>query len=53
MEHNGGGRFALSYMRHTDKWFRLFPSLSVDECLDPSRMIRGFKWFEGNIDAQS
>ncbi len=34
MEHNGGGRFALSYMRHTDKWFRLAPSLSVDECLD-------------------
>ena len=34
MEHNGGGRFALSYMRHTEKWFRLFPSLTVDECLD-------------------
>ena len=34
MEHNGGGRFALSYMRHTDKWFRLFPSLDADECLD-------------------
>ena len=26
MEHVGGGRFALSYMRHTEKWFRLFPS---------------------------
>ena len=37
MEHNGGGRFALSYMRHTDKWFRLFPSLSVDECLERHR----------------
>ena len=34
LEHVGDGRFALSYMRHTDKWFRLFPSLSVDECLD-------------------
>ena len=34
MEHLGGGRFALSYMRHNDKWFRLFPSLSLDECLD-------------------
>ncbi|MGO8751956.1 MAG: hypothetical protein ACLQNE_38930 [Thermoguttaceae bacterium] len=34
MEHNGGGRFALSYMRHTDKWFRLVPSATVDECLD-------------------
>ena len=34
MEHLGSGRFALSYMRHTEKWFRLFPSLTVDECLD-------------------
>ncbi len=34
MEHVGDGRFALSYMRHNDKWFRLFPSLTVDECLD-------------------
>jgi len=34
MEHLGGGRFALSYMRHTEKWLRLFPSLTVDECLD-------------------
>ncbi len=34
MEHVGGGRFALSYMRHNDKWFELFPSLTADECLD-------------------
>ena len=34
MEHLGGGHFALSYMRHTDKWFRLVPSATVDECLD-------------------
>jgi len=34
MEHVGGGRFALSYMRHNDKWFKLFPSLAADECLD-------------------
>jgi len=34
MEHVGGGNFALSYMRHTEKWFRLFPSLTADECLD-------------------
>ena len=33
MEHVGGGNFALSYMRHTEKWFRLFPSLTADECL--------------------
>jgi hypothetical protein len=37
MEHLGGGRFALSYMRHNDKWFRLFPSLTVGECLDSIR----------------
>lgn len=34
MEHIGGGRFALSYMRHNDKWFNLFPSLTANECLD-------------------
>jgi hypothetical protein len=34
MEHLGGGRFALSYMRHTEKWFKLFPSLTADECLE-------------------
>jgi len=34
MEHVGGGNFALSYMRHNDKWFRLFPSLTADECLN-------------------
>ena len=34
MEHVGGGRFALSYMRHNDKWFKLFPSLTADECLE-------------------
>lgn len=37
MEHVGGGRFALSYMRHNDKWLRLFPSLTVGECLDAIR----------------
>jgi len=34
MEHVGGGRFALSYMRHTEKWFKLSSSLTADECLD-------------------
>ena len=34
MEYVGGGRFVLSYMRHTEKWFRLFPSLTADKCLD-------------------
>ena len=34
LEHAGGGRFTLSYMRHTDKWFRLSWNLTADECLD-------------------
>ena len=34
MEHAGGGRFTISYMRHTDKWFRLSWNLTADECLD-------------------
>lgn len=34
LEHTGGGRFTLSYMRHNDKWFRLPDSLTADECLD-------------------
>jgi hypothetical protein len=34
LEHVGGGRFVISYMRHTDKWFRLSWNLTADECLD-------------------
>ena len=34
LEHNGGGRFTLSYMRHNDKWFRLPGSFTADECLE-------------------
>ncbi len=34
MEHTGGGRFTLSYMRHNDRWLRLFHSLSLNDCLD-------------------
>ena len=34
LEHVGGGRFTISYMRHTDKWFRLCSNLTADECLD-------------------
>ena len=34
LEHVGGGRFTLSYMRHNDKWFRLPGILTADECLD-------------------
>ena len=34
LEHAGGGRFTLSYMRHNDKWFRLPGNSSADECLE-------------------
>jgi hypothetical protein len=34
LEHVGGGRFTISYMRHTDKWFRLPGILTADECLE-------------------
>jgi hypothetical protein len=34
LEFVGNGRFNLSYMRHTDKWFELFQRLTLDECLD-------------------
>ena len=34
LEHVGGGRFTLSYMRHNDKWFRLPGILTADECLE-------------------
>lgn len=33
MEHAGGNRFNLSYMRHTGKWIELFQGMSVDEAL--------------------
>ena len=34
MEYIGGRRFALAYMRHTEKWFTVYPSLTLDECLE-------------------
>ena len=43
MEYVGDNRFALSYMRHTGQWVRLFESLTVDECL---RAIRDDPWFQ-------
>jgi len=33
MEYTGEGRFSLSYMRHTEKWWELYTGLSIDECL--------------------
>jgi len=41
MEYVGIAKFALSFMRHTGKWIRLYNLLSVDDCMraiqnDPS-----------------
>ena len=42
MEHNGDGRFTLSFMRHTGKWVELYAGLSVDECM---KAIQDDPWF--------
>ena len=34
MEHIGGGRFALSYMRHTGRWCEVYHGLTMSECLE-------------------
>jgi hypothetical protein len=33
MEYAGKDLFNLSYMRHTEKWFKLYNDLSLEECL--------------------
>ena len=33
LEYLGGKRFALAYLRHTEKWFTAYPRLTLDECL--------------------
>ena len=34
MEYIGGKHFAVAYLRHNDKWFTVFPSLTLAECLE-------------------
>lgn len=34
MEYAGNGLLNLSYMRHTGKWWEIYPELSVDECFE-------------------
>jgi hypothetical protein len=34
MEYVGGGKFNLSYMRHTGKWWEIYQDLSMAECLE-------------------
>jgi len=38
----GDGKFALSFMRHNDKWVGLYDGISVDECM---RAIQDDAWF--------
>lgn len=43
LEHVGGGRFNLSFMRHTGQWVQLFTGLTLDECL---KAIKDDPWFQ-------
>ena len=38
----GNGKFALSFMRHTGEWVRIYDALTVDECL---KAIQDDPWF--------
>ncbi len=43
MEYVGDGKFALSFMRSTGQWVRLYEGLTVDECI---KAIRDDPWFQ-------
>jgi hypothetical protein len=43
MRHAGGGRFDLSFMRHTGQWVELYQGRTVEECLEA---IRDDPWFQ-------
>jgi len=43
MEYVRNAKFALSFMRHTGHWIRLYDALSVDECL---KAIQDDPWFQ-------
>ncbi len=38
LEYISNGQFNLAYMRHTGKWWELYPELSLVECLDAIRV---------------
>ena len=42
MEYVSDDKFALSFMRYTGQWIRLYDSLSIDECL---KAIQDDPWF--------
>lgn len=37
MEYVDRDRFNLSYMRHTGKWYEVYPDMSLDECIETIR----------------
>ncbi len=37
MGYLGSGKFKLAYMGQTGKWCKMYPSLSIDQCLDAVR----------------
>jgi len=37
MEYVDRDRFNLSYMRHTGKWWEVYPDMSLDECIETIR----------------
>lgn len=43
LEYTGGGKFSLSYLRHTGTWFQIHEALSVDESL---KAIQEDPWFQ-------
>jgi hypothetical protein len=43
MEYVGEGKFALSFMGHTEQWVELYDGLTVDECL---KAIQDDPWFQ-------
>ena len=43
LEHVGGGRFDLSFLRHTGKWWPLLRGAALDECLSS---VRDDPWFQ-------
>ncbi len=43
MTHAGGGRFDLSFVRHTGQWVELYQGQTVEECLES---IENDPWFQ-------
>ena len=37
LEYIGSNCFSVAYLRHNDKWFVIFPSLTLDQCLESVR----------------